>query len=324
MESALCPAGKTAETSAKTCDLCGGSNFALVSERDRKGQPLRTVLCEACGLLVHESVPTVEELQQFYAREYRLSYHGELSPSDRRVLRAWESGRSYVKTLRNFMQPGERVFEIGAGIGCTVRAFAEAGFAASGIEPGRGFQEFARKQLQVDVQLGDLEDLELKPRFDVILLVHVIEHLRSPREALERIHALLAPGGRLFVACPNAAQPRPQPHKLFHYAHIYNFTAETLLTLARRCGFELESGGHLGDPRNLSFVLRKSETRDLTLDPAVPGRVLAALHRYNILTYHLRPEYLHDRWRQWTQWAHEFLTARHRVQALRGPERVAA
>ncbi|HET9441959.1 MAG TPA: methyltransferase domain-containing protein, partial [Acidimicrobiales bacterium] len=41
--------------------------------------------------------------------------------------------------------------------------------------------------------------------FDLIGLGHVIEHAVDPAELLEACAALLAPGGRLCVVCPNAS-----------------------------------------------------------------------------------------------------------------------
>lgn len=41
-------------------------------------------------------------------------------------------------------------------------------------------------------------------RFDAIFLIHAIEHLDDPVRVLTRCRDWLAPGGRLFLACPNA------------------------------------------------------------------------------------------------------------------------
>jgi len=41
-------------------------------------------------------------------------------------------------------------------------------------------------------------------RYDNIFLIHTLEHLDQPAAVLRRIASWLAPGGRLFVATPNA------------------------------------------------------------------------------------------------------------------------
>ena len=48
-------------------------------------------------------------------------------------------------------------------------------------------------------------------RYDNIILTHVLEHLDDPVGLLKRVNdEWLAPGGRLFLACPNANAPSRQ------------------------------------------------------------------------------------------------------------------
>ena len=57
----------------------------MVSERDRHGNPLRTVLCAETGLVRNDPVPGDEELAKFYSEEYRTAYKG---PSARAAARS--------------------------------------------------------------------------------------------------------------------------------------------------------------------------------------------------------------------------------------------
>jgi 2-polyprenyl-3-methyl-5-hydroxy-6-metoxy-1,4-benzoquinol methylase len=55
------------------------------------------------------------------------------------------------------------------------------------------------------------EQVSLPKRYDNIVLTHVLEHLDDPVAVLKRINdEWLAPGGRLFLACPNANAPSRQ------------------------------------------------------------------------------------------------------------------
>lgn len=51
---------------------------------------------------------------------------------------------------------------------------------------------------------GTLEDVNLSRKFDNIFLIHTLEHLDNPVDALLKIKTLLTPNGRLFLAVPNA------------------------------------------------------------------------------------------------------------------------
>ena len=55
------------------------------------------------------------------------------------------------------------------------------------------------------------EEVILPKRYDNIFLTHVLEHLNDPILILKRINdEWLAPGGRLFLVCPNANAPSRQ------------------------------------------------------------------------------------------------------------------
>ena len=279
----------------QACNLCGGHSVEQVGSHDRRGNPLETVICTGCGLISHAHIPSDEELAAYYAQQYRRDYHGQAAPSAHRVVRAWKMGRRLYRRLRNQVRPGDRVFEIGAGLGCNLKPFQVAGHSASGIEPGEGFQAFARQMLHVDVAKATLEDLAPEPAYDFILLVHVIEHLPDPQAALRHICGLLRSGGRLYVECPNIGAPHAAPGKMFHYAHIFNFTHETLIALARAAGFRVQRKLSRPHGRNLMIVFEKARRPEHAIPEDGYRGTLARITRYDQWTYHLRPSYLLSR-----------------------------
>lgn len=292
------------------CDLCQHVEFEIIGHRDRDGQPLETKLCKRCGLVAHRDLPTEVELQQYYATTYRLDYNGESTPSTRRVMRAWKNGERILRQIGPLLPKSGRVLEVGAGIGCTVKVFERAGFRSEGIDPGGEFLNYARQRLNAQVQVGDLYDLPETHQFDAVLLVHVIEHLASPRKALNKIATLLKPGGLLYVECPNLEAPFARRDRLFHVAHIHNFIPASLEMLANSCGFAVDQRfGDQQDP-NLQRLLR------YTGDPKeVDGsqnyeRVLDSLRRANWGPYHLRWRYLSERLQKLFGYASEHLTSR--------------
>ena len=277
------------------CDLCGDREFEIVGKRDRRGHELHTVVCRSCGLVAHERMPTEAELADYYASHYRLDYHQEIKPSAHRILRAWDGGQWLLNLLRPYVRPGSLVCEIGAGIGCTVKAFEQAGFNAMGIEPGLGFQQYGQQVLGARIELQSLEDLPREPQFDFVLLVHVLEHFRSPREALLQVRSLLRPGGRLYVECPNLAGPHSAPSRLFHFAHVHNFTPDTMEMLAESCGLEVVAQLTAPRDRTVRYVFTTRSRAELAIRPESYARSCEAIRRYNGLTYTLRWNYLRER-----------------------------
>jgi SAM-dependent methyltransferase len=302
--------------SVKQCDLCEGTHFETVGQLDRKGKPLETVVCNTCGLIAHRHIPSEEELAAFYATDYRKDYHGEITPSARRVMRAWKNGQRIHRRLSAWLKQADRVFEVGAGIGCTDKAFEQGGCRASGIEPNQGFHAYSRDQLRTDLKNDYLFDLPAVAKHDMALLVHVIEHFRSPREAMQHLHKIIRPDGLLYVECPNVGAPFATQKRLFHFAHIHNFTPATLEMMAAATGFEVVQWFTDWDSPNLEVLLRKVESSTLTLDMTSYDRTKAALQRYNWTSYHARPRYMSRRIGQIMQYMHEHATADRFVKQL--------
>jgi 2-polyprenyl-3-methyl-5-hydroxy-6-metoxy-1,4-benzoquinol methylase len=273
-------------------------------------------MCRTCGLISHEHVPTDGELERYYALDYRQDYHGEQTPSPHRVVRAWQGGHWLFQRLSPFVAPGSRICEVGAGIGCTVKAFQLAGFESYGIEPGHGFHHFANEQLRANVERRSLFELPAEPHFDFLLLVHVIEHLNSPRKALIHLRSLLRPGGRLYVECPNIAAPHAAPGRQFHFAHIYNFSPTTLVMLAQSTGFAVQARLSDDGPINLRFVLEKSNVpADIDYQRGYP-QAIQSWESQRWWKYYLRPTYWRQKLRRDLRFAGHHLGSRWQLERI--------
>ena len=68
----------------------------VVSETDRHGKPLRTLICMETGLVRNDPVPNDEELARFYADDYRIAYKGAAKPRRRQVVRTFRRVTTYV------------------------------------------------------------------------------------------------------------------------------------------------------------------------------------------------------------------------------------
>ncbi|MDX8414321.1 MAG: class I SAM-dependent methyltransferase [Mariprofundales bacterium] len=305
------------DSTPSCCDLCGHDQWQVISRQDRHRRPLTTALCQHCGLISHLPLPDEASIAQYYAKEYRHDYHGEQTPAPRRVMRAWNNGeRIHTMLTPLITQPG-RVFEVGAGLGCTVKVFQHHGFQASGIEPNHDFNRYSRQQLRANIDNQNLYDLNPAGQHNLVLLVHVIEHFRSPTAALMQIRNLLNDDGQLYIECPNVAAPFATFGRLFHFAHIHNFTPTTLCQLAEKCGFSVVQQLHGDDHPDIAFLFRKTALPSATSSNSDEAtRVQRAIHRYSTAGYHLRASYLQRRFSKLANYAHERLVAHTFVQNL--------
>jgi SAM-dependent methyltransferase len=94
------------------------------------------------------------------------------------------------------------------------------------------------------IHTGTVEDAPYPPpEFDLVSLVHVIEHLPDPVRTLARAAGFLRPGGRMFLLTPNADSLtfrflRGAWYPLESPRHLHLFDARTLARACRRAGLE--------------------------------------------------------------------------------------
>jgi len=226
------------------CNLCGSHRVLIVCKADRRLKVLTTVACEQCGLIRTDPMPTDAELDAYYAGEYRLDYQFAFSgrPPRFHLARSRRDARARLALLQPALGRPRRILDFGAGSGEFLAAAAEAGHAVHGIEPGEGFAAFARKTHRVAVESCVWQQARFAAgSFDVITANHVIEHLREPVSAMTRMAEWLADDGVLHVSVPNALGRRRHSFEHFHFAHVHNFTPQTLLWAGMVAGLEPDS-----------------------------------------------------------------------------------
>ena len=211
----------------------------VVSETDRRGKPLRTVICMDTGLVRNDPVPDDAALARFYAEDYRIAYKGAAKPRRRQILRNFRRTAGYVRTFQDVLARATRVLDAGSGSGEFAFLMTLFGKTVTGIEPNARYAAYCRDELGLDVRTAHLApDLFAPGLFDMIRLNHVLEHLNDPVTYLGQIARWLAPNGVLYVEVPNIedyCRDKSRGH-MFHYAHIFNFNPWTLRACAGLAG----------------------------------------------------------------------------------------
>ncbi|WP_149535700.1 methyltransferase domain-containing protein [Siccirubricoccus phaeus] len=136
---------------------------------------------------------------------------------------------------------GRRVLDIACGEGYGAFLMASAGAAeVVGVEIDAAALETARSQfphpalrlLQGDAERVD--ELLGAARFDLIVSLETIEHLRDPLRFLAAIGRLRAEGGSVLLSCPNdhwyytAEQSNPYHVRKYHFAEFRALTEQVL------------------------------------------------------------------------------------------------
>ncbi len=138
-------------------------------------------------------------------------------------------------------RPGERLLDVGCNEGRGLVLYRANGFAVEGFEPNTVAAAQARAR-GFTVHGTDLADFEPAEPYGVVVLSNVLEHALNPHEMLVHIGRLLAPGGELWVSCPNSeswlrrlfGRAWINWHVPFHLAH---FSPATLMRAIEESGF---------------------------------------------------------------------------------------
>ena len=138
-----------------------------------------------------------------------------------------------------------KILDLGAGIGAFLHTMQKKGWETEGIEPDPGARAQAESLYQLQLHDTTALDNFSPASFDAITLWHVLEHVHQLHPYMDRLHELLQPGGRIFIAVPNYESLDAADYKLFWAAydvprHLYHFSPKSMETLVQRHGFTLE------------------------------------------------------------------------------------
>jgi glycosyltransferase involved in cell wall biosynthesis/phospholipid N-methyltransferase len=159
-----------------------------------------------------------------------------------RLARAPRFNAWMADTIRPFL--GERVLEIGSGVGNLSRALLpRAHYVASDVNPLylQTLANLADGRPYLQSSYCDVRDLESYPAtdggYDSVICLNVLEHVSDDRRSLLNIAAVLAPRGRAIVLVPSGPWNFGTLDEVL--GHRRRYTRATLTALADACGLEV-------------------------------------------------------------------------------------
>ena len=143
--------------------------------------------------------------------EYGERYFQSYNYADRglgRFSMYWFARRYYARLVRRFAPSTPvtgRLLELGSGLGHLLGLLGDT-FSCAGMD----LAMYAAQQTQHNasgaaalVGSADRLDIFASDSFDVVVALHLVEHLVDPAAALKHVHRMLTPGGLFLFATPN-------------------------------------------------------------------------------------------------------------------------
>ena len=280
----------------KQCPLCRCEQHHAFDERLSFGTPVRYVICDRCGFVFQPVDKLPEEMDNFYSVDYRLIYQGSEAPTTKD--RLIQSARAaHLIGLLDKLHPASihRAMDVGSSAGIFMLKLQEHyKCQVVGVEPGSAY----RRQAQ-DLELVVYPSLEAMAaaetvRFDLISLVHVLEHLVDPLETLQKLRTeWLTPDGWLLLETPNL-----YAHDSLELAHLSAFSRHTLSEMVTQAGYKVVWCGSHGKPRShllrlYTTLLARHLPPGANLPPLRPERMVSFQRQaglaYRRIIEHLLP-----------------------------------
>jgi SAM-dependent methyltransferase len=292
------------ESSSSPCISCGASSPQPFFEASdwylgAVDGTFHYVRCTNCGTVMLAPQPGERVLRASYAESYA-PFTARPRLAERLGERLAQREGSYLVSL---VDPLRAVLDVGCGTGRFLERLRQAGWRGpmSGVEPAENVATETARRLRVPVKTGSIEDLDVADgSTGTVVLRHVIEHLRDPRQALGRVRSILEPGGFVYVATPDARALAARIFGRYWHGydpprHLFAFTSEGLGMLLAAEGFEVVGERWFFAPQMWTGSLRHALGRGrrprwaavagndfnpLAAAPAVVGAGLeVALHR---------------------------------------------
>ena len=232
------------------CNLCGADDYDVVypatvdeytigdvdlyRQSDPNNLNCRIVKCRQCGLVYANPRESTELMAEIY-RDVEDDDYLEQKPAKDASYR-WN-----VERLERYVRGG-RVLDVGCGHGFFLSLLDAGRWERVGVEPTRAAARYGREQLGLDIRPVFLAENELpREHFDVVTMFHVLEHVADPKRDLRYVHALLKPGGYLYVEFPDVSSvfARWRKRRWWYVMrfHTYYFNRATARRILAETGF---------------------------------------------------------------------------------------
>lgn len=218
--------------------------------------------CFGCGLVTQKNSLTDEDLENIYKhyrdRTIRQETIQRLFKKIKKDKRSENTKRLNWLIRKIKTNSTDTILDIGAGFGIWPDSLKPLAYKElECIEPNEESSDFINSTLKIKCFNIAIEKFNANKQYDLITMIHVLEHIRNPIEILFKIKNMMRNKGFLFIEVPDVTEFEylDKDHDEFNSTHLYFFDIATLYRVITNAGFKVKLMERVFYPvRNLSRI----------------------------------------------------------------------
>lgn len=218
--------------------------------------------CGNCDIAFVWPIP--ENLKTIYQESYFKNNAGEKKEfgyadydKDKEPMK--EVFNLYLKKISGLAN-GKKIFDIGAATGYFLDLAKEKGWQTSGIE----ISEFAAGEAAKrghNIFCGNLPELNIEEKYDVITMWDVLEHFNNPKKYLRAVNRILKSSGLLVINTIDkkswwARVMGKRWQLIVPPEHLFYYSSHGLRYLLEQSGFEIKEINKIGKKFSLAYIFK--------------------------------------------------------------------
>ncbi|MBF0166053.1 MAG: class I SAM-dependent methyltransferase [Alphaproteobacteria bacterium] len=229
-------------TETEACRLCGSERLDIICQRIKGGIEANVLRCQDCSLVfLEEKFFDPKRIAELYQGSYQY-----VPTLNELVGTTYDPYRIKAERISRYLDPAHTsLFEIGAGSGQFARVVRDRVRRLVCQEFNSDQADALRQLFGAEVHTRSLDDLVLDETFDVVVYLHVLEHIPDPLAWLRQTMAFVKPGGILYIEVPNVRDPLLSLYRVsgydqvyFRQPHLFYYDQKTLRLMLEKAGLK--------------------------------------------------------------------------------------
>ncbi len=233
------------------CPCCGSSRISFVLkaiDHTVSKEEFEIWECSDCSLRFTQNVPSAEEIGAYYKSEDYISHSdskkGLINSLYHKVRKITLKGKKHLIEKYTGKKQGS-LLDIGAGTGAFLNTMKEAGWNVTGLEPDETARLNAKQNYNLELQQLEQFQNQQTNAYDAITMWHVLEHVHDLHGYMKKLHAIIKPGGRIFIAVPDYTSYDAEVYGAAWAAydvprHLYHFSPKSMRVLLEKFNLKLQ------------------------------------------------------------------------------------